>query len=121
MSSKSQNKVVGNYGENLAAEYLRDIGYRIVSRNYNTQVGEIDIIALDKDYLVFIEVKSRNSTKYGYPHEAVDYIKKGRIIDTALYYIAQNNIVNRQIRFDIVEVFLSSEKIKLYKNAFIME
>lgn len=118
MNTRKNNRVKGNYGERLAIEYLVNNGWKIIEQNYNTNIGEIDIIALDNDYLVFVEVKSRNSLKYGYPYEAVNKIKINKIINTALQYIVVKNIVNRQIRFDIIEVYLKENRINHYENAF---
>ena len=64
-------KQVGSKGEDLAAEFLKDKGYRIIGRNYKTPIGELDIIAKDGETLVFVEVKTRSSNAFGYPFEAV--------------------------------------------------
>ena len=72
-------KQVGSKGEVLAAEFLKDKGYRIIERNYKTPVGELDIIAKDGETLVFIEVKTRSNNAFGYPFEAVDSRKKHKL------------------------------------------
>ncbi|VBB05630.1 Hypothetical protein LUCI_0840 [Lucifera butyrica] len=97
---------LGDVGEAAAAQFLSDAGYRILQRKYRTKTGEIDIIALDKRVLVFIEVKARRSTRYGTPSEAVDYYKQRKIINTALCYLNQTHNPQAEIRFDVVEVYL---------------
>ena len=72
-------KEIGNNGENKAQEYLERIGYFIVGRNFKCKFGEIDIIAIDKNELVFVEVKTRGSKKYGEAREAVNKYKKKHI------------------------------------------
>ena len=79
------NKHLGDRGESYAEDYLRRQGYRILTRNYRTKIGEIDLIADDHGTLVFIEVKTRSSVRYGIPSEAVNYKKKQKIIQTAYW------------------------------------
>ena len=74
------NKCIGNFGEDEAIRYLIKNKYKIIERNYSCKLGEIDIIAKDKDVLVFIEVKTRTNDKYGSPSLAVNYYKKRKII-----------------------------------------
>ncbi len=71
-----KNKILGNLGETIAENYLKKSGYNIVCKNFRCSIGEIDIIALNKNSLIFVEVKTRTSTKFGYPKEAVTYHKK---------------------------------------------
>ncbi|WP_066873355.1 YraN family protein [Clostridium mediterraneense] len=105
---KKYNKLIGDFGEDLATKYLKLKNYTILDCKFNSNSGEIDIIAKDKDILVFIEVKTRFYTKFGLPVEAVNYIKSKRIINTAKYYLYKNNIYDCFIRFDIIEIILSS-------------
>ncbi len=98
------NKITGQCGEDFAADYLKKNKYKIVSRNYKNKIGEIDIIAKDKENLVFIEVKTRSSEKFGTPAEAVTYYKKQKIVNAAKVYLSQNP-TELNIRFDIVEVY----------------
>ncbi len=93
----------GAAGEVLAARFLRDNGYEILAGNYRTRFGEIDIIAADDEYIVFVEVKSRQEGAYYTPREAVTADKQRRIIKTALLYITHNPDP-RQMRFDVIEV-----------------
>ena len=93
----------GAAGEVLAARFLRDEGYQILAGNYRTRFGEIDIIAANKEYIVFVEVKSRAEDARYMPKEAVTAEKQKRIIKTALLYI--NHYPDpRQMRFDVIEV-----------------
>lgn len=109
------NKNVGNFGEMLVITYLENLNYKILERNYNTKFGEIDIIAKDKDEYVFIEVKTRTSNKYGMPSESVNINKEKHIQDSSKVYIFLNNLENKYIRYDVIEVYFIS-KSKYYIN-----
>ena len=65
------NRTIGNYGEELACQYLKKQGYKILERNYRIRGGEVDIVARDQDYLVFVEVKARYFHEYGLPSESI--------------------------------------------------
>ncbi len=82
--------------------------------------GEIDIIAKDEKYLVFIEVKTRTNQKYGEPRDAVDKNKRKHIINTIKYYLYKNDLENAYIRIDIIEIYIKKQKtyINHIKNAF---
>lgn len=109
----------GKYGEELAKDYLITKGYSILETNYRNKIGEIDIIAKDKDILVFIEVKTRTSTDYGYAFEAVDFRKQRKIINTSMVYVKYKNYVDTQLRYDIIEVYMTNKiKINHLDNAF---
>ncbi len=115
------NKVLGAFGEGVACEYLMECGYRVLERNFTCKVGEIDIIALQKDTIVFIEVKTRSSEKYGLPSEAVSAVKQKKIVKTALYYLQGNKLLDYMCRFDVIEVLFDEEnkyQINLIKDAF---
>lgn len=115
----SQNLSLGRAGENLAREYLISKGYKILDTNYKNKIGEIDIIAFDKDILAFIEVKTRTSINYGYAFEAVDRRKQRKIINTSILYIKYKNYIDTQIRYDIIEIYLTKNpKINHLENAF---
>lgn len=96
----------GKYGESLAKNFLIEKGYKILEMNFTTKAGEVDIVALDKDILVFIEVKTRSNKNFGYAFEAVNYKKQRKIINTSSLYIKFRNIKNIQIRYDIIEIYL---------------
>jgi putative endonuclease len=108
----------GRLGEQIALNYLIDNNASILDTNYRINTGEIDIIAKLNEELVFIEVKSRSNTKFGYPSEAVNYNKIRKIINTAKYYILKNELNNIPIRFDVIEVYLKEDKINHIVNAF---
>ena len=90
------NKVLGDRGESCAARYLGAQGYRILAQKYRTKIGEIDLIAKDRDTLVFVEVKTRRS---------VNYRKQRKIIQTAMWYLREKRMDQTPCRFDIVEVY----------------
>lgn len=115
---KEQNKrKLGAKVEQLVRDYLSAHGFTILEMNYQCKQGEIDIIAKDKEYYVFIEVKYRNSTKYGTPHEAVGIAKQKRISKAAQYYLYSHRLDEATpVRFDVAAVL--ENKITYYKNAF---
>lgn len=109
----------GKYGEALAREYLVDKGYKVLEINYTTKLGEIDIIALDKKIIAFIEVKTRSNRNFGYAYEAVNYKKQRKIINTSTVYAKHKNIKNIQFRYDIIEIYLENNiDINHIENAF---
>lgn len=108
----------GRVGEKIALRYLIDNRANILETNYRIKSGEIDIIAKINEELVFIEVKSRSNIRFGYPSEAVDYMKIRKIVNTAKYYILKNNMNNVPIRFDVIEIYLKDKKINHIVNAF---
>ena len=111
---------LGKSGEELAADFLKQNGYKIIARNYKTRLGEIDIIASDKDTLCFIEVKTRTSDRFGTGQEAVLGRKQRQISKTSLLYLKDNNLLNKKARFDVVSVTYCSgaPALNLIKNAF---
>lgn len=113
---------VGDIGEKAAVDYLHNAGYDILERKYRSRIGEIDIIAKNKNILVFVEVKTRRNTTYGFPAEAVTYRKQQKIINTALCYLQQIHNTNIHCRFDVIEIFLAENNGITYNhitNAFI--
>lgn len=117
---QSSTKEKGKEGEEKAAALLVEKGFEIIERNYRYGKGEIDIVARDKDFLVFVEVKSRESLEYGKPEEAITKRKMSQIRKIAESYLAEKNITNENIRFDVVAIlFLNGEiSIEHYENAF---
>ena len=100
----SNNKLIGDIGENIALEYLKSKGFKVLERNC-TYVGvEMDIVFMDKKTLVFCEVKTRSDTLFGRPVEAVTKQKQMRYIQGAKGYIISHKIKNTDIRFDVIEV-----------------
>lgn len=114
------NRSAGQRGEDGAARYLARHGYRIVQRNFRTARGEIDLIALDRGTLVFVEVKARASSVMGAPAEAVDQRKQDKIRRAAEWYCARYRMNRRTVRFDVVAITGagSSRRIELLKDAF---
>lgn len=96
--------LTGPWGEALAAEYLRRKRYRIEAMNYRTRLGEIDIIASNRQYLVFCEVKLRKSADFAAAREFVDARKQQRLRTTALLYLSQHE-TPLQPRFDVIEIY----------------
>ncbi len=114
---KDSRKATGRAGEDLAAQYLKQQGYTILERNYRLRIGEVDIIARDGEYLVFIEVKTRRSTRFGSPFEAVDARKQQQIVKIASAYLQGKEL---PVRFDVVAVHLNEQgvRVEILKNAF---
>ncbi len=108
----------GKLGEEIARNYLISKDYTILSTNYRNDIGEIDIIARTKNILVFLEVKTRSSTNYGYGYEAVNKKKQDKILRTSFVYLKLMAYSNEQTRYDIVEVYLNDKKINHIENAF---
>ncbi|RJR15595.1 MAG: YraN family protein [Nitrospiraceae bacterium] len=110
---------LGEKGDGLAAAYLRKKGYKIITQNFKTRIGEIDIIAMEEDTLVFVEVKTRESIAYGKPFEAVDYFKKRKIANTAMLYLKKLNEIP-PCRFDVVSIYYDRGKpeCELIRDAF---
>jgi len=115
-----QHIYLGIRGEEIAVNLLKENGYKILVRNYKTKLGEIDIIAKDKDTFAFIEVKSRHSDRFGLPAEAVSRHKQRQISKAALSFLKENNLLNKKARFDVISVIDSEgmPKLDLIKNAF---
>lgn len=99
-------KTLGILGEELAFHELRRRGYKVLLRNYECVLGEIDLIAKEKGALVFIEVKTRSSDAMGSPAEAVTAEKRGQIVRVAKYYLKRYGISDRACRFDVVSVLM---------------
>jgi putative endonuclease len=115
-------KILGRKGEDRAADYLIRQGYRILERNYTTPSGEIDLIALDGNELVFVEVKTRSSDAFGAPELAVNARKQQRMIKAALGYIKYKKLHQVPCRFDVVAVSPAKERdVELIQNAFEMD
>ena len=100
----SRSNLTGAWGEAVAAEYLRKKRYSIVATNYRTRLGEIDLIAANKKYLVFVEVKLRKNADFAMAREFVDSGKQRRIRTVAGYYLASHP-TSLQPRFDVIEIY----------------
>ena len=104
---------LGKSGEDIAANYLKRLGYKIKERNFECKQGEIDIIALHKEELVFIEVKTRTNTFYAEASESVNKFKIKHLLNSIKYYIYKRNLQDEYIRRDIIEVYINGENIKI--------
>lgn len=121
LNSDSGRISLGKKGEGIALDFLRKQGYRIIERNYRCRAGEIDIIAEEGSSLAFVEVKTRRSTHFGLPEEAVAYEKRRHLTRVASGYLSYRHIKEAKCRFDVVSVLMNEngvKEIRLIKNAF---
>jgi len=115
-----QKKELGKKGEEVALRFLKKKGYRIMETNYVCKMGEMDLIAKEKDTLVFIEVKTRTSTMFGPPQLAVTKFKQRQLSKVALNFLKQNKLEDVKARFDVVAILIGQrgEEIELIRDAF---
>ena len=111
---------LGDRGEDMAAAHLKKQGYKILERNYRTPIGEIDLVARHQGALVFIEVKTRRSRRFGSPQEAVHPAKQERLRNLAEYYLQQQGLGEVMVRFDVVGILWQEGKpqIEVIEGAF---
>ena len=113
---------LGICGENLATRALRDAGYEIVARRFRTEIGELDIVARDGPYLVFVEVKTRRGDECGEGADAVTLRKQRRVIRLAQYYLIMNDSYDKvPCRFDVVSIHAPLDRqpiVRIIKDAF---
>ncbi|MEW6009324.1 MAG: YraN family protein [Candidatus Omnitrophota bacterium] len=112
------SRLIGIDAESVAVDFLEKQGYKILEKNFRTKLGEIDIIAKDKNTICFVEVKSRANTSRGLPEEAINSFKRRKISRTALAFLKQKNLMDSDARFDVVSIDLNEVKVTLFKNAF---
>lgn len=115
-----EKKELGKKGEEIALQFLKKKGYRILQKNYVCKLGEIDLIAQEKDTLTFVEVKTRRSTTFGPPQMAVDQKKQEQLSKAALHFLKERRLEEAKARFDVVAILLSPQgaEIELIRNAF---
>lgn len=115
-----QKKELGKKGEDLAFRFLRKNGYRIIEKNYVCKMGEVDIIAKEKDTLTFVEVKTRTSTAFGPPQLAVNSAKQMQLSKVALTFLKEKGLDDVKARFDVVAILLGPRgaEIELIRDAF---
>jgi putative endonuclease len=118
-STPVSNRDEGTLGEDMAIKTLRRNGYRIVERNHRNRLGEIDVIAEEDGCLVFVEVKKRNTARFGEAVCAVDERKKRHLVKAALFYMKVHNCFHRRIRFDVIGI--DQDRTKIVKNAFLVD
>ncbi|HEY8464273.1 MAG TPA: YraN family protein [Bacillota bacterium] len=115
------NKAFGSRGEQLAADHLKSLGYKIVFRNYRCRFGEIDLICRDGTVWCFVEVKTRKASQYGEGWEAITPLKQKHLYNVALYFLNQIHNTDAAARFDVISIRYRSEsdyEICLIQNAF---
>lgn len=104
---------LGKLGEEVIANYITRLGYKILDRNFECKQGEIDIIALDNKELVFIEVKTRTGINYGEASEAITKYKKRHLLNSIKYYLYKRNLEDEFVRIDVAEVYVEGKNIKI--------
>ena len=109
-TENSSLKEIGSYGEDIVVNFLEKNDYIIISRNFLCVQGEIDIVAQKDEEIIFIEVKTRTNKKFGKPREAITFYKKNHMWNSAKYFLYRNNLMNRYIRFDVIEVYIHQNK-----------
>ncbi|MDR1776028.1 MAG: YraN family protein [Actinomycetes bacterium] len=117
----TQRRALGKRGEDAACDFLARKDYHIVERNWKCSYGEADIVATEADTLVFVEVKTRRSVAAGTPVEAVTPKKQQRYLRLAQLYVRRNNILDKNIRFDVISIHDHKNgraELNLVKNAF---
>ena len=120
MPVENQKQILGREGEQIAERYLKKKGYKLVERNYRCLGGELDLIVLDRQVIVFVEVKTRIDDRFGGPLESVHRHKQQRMIRAAQFFLSQQRLHHREARFDVVGVsFIGREPaIEHIQNAF---
>ena len=110
-----KEKLIGRFGENAAADYLRKKHYKIIGANYRCRLGEIDLIAENRECVVFVEVKSRRDAGFAEAREFVTASKQRKLIATAELWLAQNP-TEKQPRFDVIEVYCENGVVKTIQH-----
>ena len=101
-----ERHAIGKYGEDIAERFLKQKGYNIIVRNFSCRQGELDIIAENKEYLIFVEVKTRSNYLYGKPRDSVGKNKRRHMYKVAKYYLHIQGWEKRFVRFDVIEVYM---------------
>ncbi|MEM7473721.1 MAG: YraN family protein [Planctomycetota bacterium] len=121
-SSQPEEEKLGARGEKAAARFLKGLGYRILAHGHRQKLGEIDLIALDGDCIVFVEVKTWRSDAQADPSEAVDRRKQERITRAALIYLKKKKLLDQPARFDVISIVWPPDSpeptIRHFTNAF---
>jgi putative endonuclease len=115
--------LLGRWGEKHCLRFLKRKGLKKLTRNFSCKTGEIDLIMVDTDSaIVFVEVKTRADETFGPAESSITHPKKARLLRTAQYFLATNNIENRPFRFDVVTIVLAPTgppQIRHYENVFV--
>lgn len=122
MSWHKNNKIIGQIGENLAAEYLAERGYRVLDRNWSTKWGELDIVAQKEGVMVYVEVKTKVGEGFGTPEDMVNSYKIRQVRQTAEVYRITHNLPEGQARIDVIAIVLDKDhqvvRLEQYENVF---
>jgi putative endonuclease len=108
-----QKQILGKYGENVAANFLQDRGYAILERNWRCEIGEIDLIAKHKEFVVFVEVKTRSGHGFGHPFEAITKQKVSRMRQLAAKWVSSHNLPDLSLRLDAISVLVLDGKVAI--------
>jgi len=110
--NSGQKLSIGNLGEDIAENYLKKKGYKIIGRNYGNKYGEIDLVVQDKSSLVFVEVRTRRNERFSSPEESINNKKRRKMFKNARAYVAFHNFKGKY-RIDVICVVLDrNRKIK---------
>lgn len=112
---------LGDAGERVAVRYLKRAGFRILVRNARSRIGEIDVIAMEGNCIVFVEVKTRSSAEAGHPTEAVTPAKQRQLTRTALAWLKQRGLLEHRARFDVIAITWADGAepvVEHFRNAF---
>ena len=115
-----KRRALGDKGEDLAVRHLKKRGYKVIERNYSCPYGEIDLMAREGDTLVFVEIKTRSSSDFGLPQDAVDHFKQQKLMQVAMAYMTGKQLPETiHTRFDVVAVRLNPDpETELIQDAF---
>ncbi|MFD0680171.1 MULTISPECIES: YraN family protein [unclassified Paenibacillus] len=107
---KLTRKMLGALGEQYALEHLQALNYSILAQNWRCRTGEIDLIGMDGELLIIIEVRTRSgSTTFGMPQESINALKQQKVRETAQFYTHRHQLLDRQLRFDVISVVTDRE------------
>jgi putative endonuclease len=116
------NKTLGKIGEDYATQFLRKNGYAVLRRNWRCALGEIDIVAQEKDFIAFVEIKTRKSASFGPGYSSVNSAKQLKLIKLAHMYLKRYGLSDRPCRIDIISIDMERDgsvlNIELLKDAF---
>jgi putative endonuclease len=114
-------RLLGNRGERLAVRRLKKLGYRILARQSRSRIGELDVVALDGECIVFVEVKTRSSQAAGHPTEAITFAKRQQLTRAALAWLKSHGQLEHRARFDVIAITWgdgAEPVLEHYQNAF---
>ena len=109
-TTNNENQELGDWGETYAIKYLEGKGYQILARNIRTPYGEIDIVAKELDQIIFVEVKTRTSRKFGYPEDAITERKITHLIESAEFYLQAHPEINVDWRIDVIAIQVDPQR-----------